>query len=620
MKTYNKLSVLKQFGDHTILSYDTKIHTFVEYFQSIFSTVNLENLHLNCKEYKDFLNYKVSDISDYESELHKIFYTNIKNDDRFKLIYTNLILNIYNDLFPDEECLIYQSFPSVRFQFPNNIAVPPHYDSDNIGNHPDGEKNFLIPITNMYGTKRLFIESSPNNKDFSGIDLEYGNLFYFNGNKCTHYNQKNIENSLRISLDFRIILASDYNKYINSGSITNTNPRDPEKKRIPTKMIIGGYYQIVYKDDSFEQINKWHFQPDLILQSRPVFNENEALACYNYMKNDNFVTEFKYTLELESQLSKFINVKHCIMTTSGNCAIILALMAANISEGDEVIVPNYTMIATINSVRMVGATPIIIDIDKESLTISLNEIKSNISSKTKAIIHVSLNNRHCNIESISKYCKEHKIILIEDAAQSLGCFVNNNHFGTFGDIGCFSLSTPKIISTGQGGFVVTNNDELANKIRMIKNFGRKEAGNDIFELFGINFKFTDIQAIIGIEQLKKISDRILRLREIFDLYYLHLKNIYRMIEPESNTWIPWFVDIFVEDRSKLVLFLKIHNIQTRDTYPEINKTPMYKDDILHIHSNYVSTHGIFLPTHMLLSNDQIIYICRLIKFFYKINT
>ena len=308
------------------------------------------------------------------------------------------------------------------------------------------------------------------------------------------------------------------------------------------------------------------------------------------------------------------------MTTSGNCAIILALMAANISEGDEVIVPNYTMIATINSVRMVGATPIIIDIDKESLTISLNEIKSNISSKTKAIIHVSLNNRHCNIESISKYCKEHKIILIEDAAQSLGCFVNNNHFGTFGDIGCFSLSTPKIISTGQGGFVVTNNDELANKIRMIKNFGRKEAGNDIFELFGINFKFTDIQAIIGIEQLKKISDRILRLREIFDLYYLHLKNIYRMIEPESNTWIPWFVDIFVEDRSKLVLFLKIHNIQTRDTYPEINKTPMYKDDILHIHSNYVSTHGIFLPTHMLLSNDQIIYICRLIKFFYKINT
>jgi perosamine synthetase len=187
--------------------------------------------------------------------------------------------------------------------------------------------------------------------------------------------------------------------------------------------------------------------------------------------------------------------------------------------------------------------------------------------------------------------------------------------GTFGDIGCFSLSTPKIISTGQGGFLITNNDELANKIRIIKNFGRREAGNDIFEMFGINFKFTDIQAIIGLEQMKKIPFRIKRLREIFDIYYQNLSQY--MIKPQSDSWIPWFVDIFVENRDELISFLKLHNIQTRITYPEINKTPMYYNDIIHINSNYVSKYGLFLPTHILLTNNEINYISKLINLFYK---
>jgi perosamine synthetase len=382
-------------------------------------------------------------------------------------------------------------------------------------------------------------------------------------------------------------------------------------------MIIGGYYQLVYKNTPFDKMLQWHFQKDLLLQSRPFFDENEALACYNYMKNDNFVTEFKYTEQLENDIAKFINVKHCIMTTSGNIAIILALMASNIGIGDEVIVPNYTMIATINSIKLLGAKPIIIDVNKDSLTISLDLIKSKVSSKTKAVLHVSLNNRHSDIHSIKTYCENNNIILIEDAAQSLGCFVNNNHFGTFGDIGCFSLSTPKIISTGQGGFIVTNNTELANKMRMIKNFGRKEAGNDVFELFGINFKFTDIQAVIGIEQMKKLPERIKRFREIFDLYYNNLKDICKMITPPSDTWIPWFVDIFIEKRNDLMCFLKSHNIQTRATYPEINKTPMYYEDNVLPNSHYISSHGLFLPTHILLTDNDIIHICNLIKLFYN---
>jgi len=604
---FNKL---REFGQHSVYSYDISNHTFLDFFQELYKTKELDKLHQNKTEFDK------NNLSDIETSLHKIFYAEIKSNDTFKKLYCNFIQDIHKNFFGQENIIIYQSFPSIRFQFINNVTVPPHYDSDDLGKHPLGEKNFIIPITNMKGSRRLFIESEPGKKDFQGIDLEYGELFYFNGNKCTHYNQVNIEDNIRISLDFRIILLKDYMDYIQSGNITSTNPRDPEKKRVPTKMIIGGYYQASYKNESIEEMMKWHFQKDMILQSQPSFDCKEGEACFDYLKDgDNFITEFKKTEELEKMISDYIGCKHVIMTTSGNMALILALLAYEFKQEDEIIVPNYTMIATINSIKFVGAKPIIVDVDANSFTLNLQTIKKAHTLNTRAIMHVSLNNRHSNINEITEYCKNNNLILIEDAAQSLGCFLDGKHFGTFGEIGCFSLSTPKIISTGQGGFLTTNNDHLANRIRMIKNFGRKISGLDIFEVFGINGKFTDIQAVIGIEQMKKLPERVKRIREIFDLYYKYLPNL--MLKPEFDNWIPWFIDIFTNDRELLIDFLKAHNIQTRSTYPEINKTPMYFEDCDLENSKYVSNNGLFLPTHMKLTNEQIIYICKIINIFFE---
>ena len=183
-------------------------------------------------------------------------------------------------------------------------------------------------------------------------------------------------------------------------------------------------------------------------------------------------------------------------------AIVLALMSLDLKAGDEVIVPNYTMIATVNAVKFLGLKPVIVDIDKNTFTLNLEIVKKCVTNKTKCILHVSLNNRYVNMDELVEYCKVNNYYLIEDAAQSLGCRINGKNLGTFGDIGCYSLSSPKIISTGQGGILVTNNDKLANKIKMIKNFGRKESGKDDFITFGVNLKYTDIQAVIGIEQLK----------------------------------------------------------------------------------------------------------------------
>ena len=608
----------REIGDHKIYNYDLDKYKFIEYFNNLYNETNLEMLHLKSYNYQ-FLKEKLSlgGLNEIDTDLHKIFYTDIKNNNTFKELYCKFIIDIYKNFFPDEKYMIYQSFPSIRIQYMESVVIPPHKDSDHLSNHPLGEKNFIIPITKMENTNSIYIESRPDKKDFQSITLNAGELFYFNGNMCTHYNEKNLENKLRISLDFRIILYDDYIKYINTSNLKKTNPRDIQLNREPTLMLIGNYYQCHNKDISLENMLKWYKRKDNIVQHRPHFGKEEAEATYKYIMEDSFLTEHTKTRELEAIICNYIGCKNCIMTTSGTSALILALMSLDLQEGDEVIVPNYTMIATINSIKFIKLVPVIIDIDEKTFTLNLNTIKENVTSKTKVILHVSLNNRYNDLESIADYCNANNIYLVEDSAQSLGCKVNNKSLGTFGKIGCFSLSTPKIISTGQGGFCVTDDDEIAKKINMIKNFGRKESGKDNFVIFGINLKFTDIQAVIGIEQMKKIDYRVKRMREIYNLYYNELKDVVSMCNPLSEEWIPWFVDIYIQNRTDLIEFLRKHNILTRPVYGEINKTNVYYSEKILKNSNYVCNHGLFLPSHINLSDEDILFICNVIKVFYN---
>jgi perosamine synthetase len=604
----------RTFGNHSILSYDTKTHPFRQYIEALYGTADLENLHTWSADYNK------TDLQDIETDLHKKFYADIHVNPQFKRLYCQFIKAIYYELYPGEEFMIYQSFPSIRFQFINNTTVPPHCDSDELGRHPLGERNFLIPLTAMYGTNRLFIESEPGKKDYEGITLNPGELFVFDGNRCVHYNENNVEPTLRISLDFRVIHRQQYLEYLSKGPPTTTNPRNPKNKREPTRMVIGGYYQCAHKTDSLEDMMVWHRQPSLLLQSQPNFDIAEADACYEYMKDGtNFVTEFKQTEKLEKTLAEFIGVKHVLMTTSGTMAIVLALLGCGINPGDDVIVPDYTMIATVNAVKIVGANPVFADVDPSRFVLTKALIQKAQTPKTKAVLFVSLNNRQVDLLDIQEYCNTNNIILIEDAAQSLGCRTNGKHFGTFGNVGCFSLSTPKIISTGQGGFVVTNDDNLAKTMSMVKNFGRISGGVDVFDVFGLNMKFTDIQAVIGLEQMKKLPERVKQMRTLYDKYTTYLKGApVKMIEAHDAEYIPWFIDIYTNHRNELATFLKLHNIQTRPTYPEIHTTPMYSSASLDSFpvTSYVSTHGLFLPSHTLLTSSHVQFICRLIHCYF----
>ena len=269
---------------------------------------------------------------------------------------------------------------------------------------------------------------------------------------------------------------------------------------------------------------------NFINQIEPSYDNEEATAVYSYINSGGWLSEFSKTLEFEKLICKFTGAKHCFAVNNGTISLSIALLAFGIKPGDYVIVPDITMIATPNSVKLIGAIPILVDIDEETLCLDINKTEQLLKTNNiSAIIHVSLNGRCNNIEKLVKICRDKNIYLLEDSAQCLGSYHNNKHIGTFGDIGSFSFSTPKIISTGQGGALITNNDDFADKIKKLKNFGRNSGGLDIHNHFGINAKFTDIQAIIGIEQMKKLSSRIQRKKEIWNLYYNRL-NTYTNIK------------------------------------------------------------------------------------------
>jgi perosamine synthetase len=361
---------------------------------------------------------------------------------------------------------------------------------------------------------------------------------------------------------------------------------------------------------------------DFIMQMRPLFGDEEKKAICEYMDEDGFITEFKRTEQFEEMIAKYTGAKHCVAVNNGTVSLTLAAMAVGIKAGDEVIVPNYTMIATPNSVKMFGATPVFVDVEESTLCLDINKLEEAITPATTAIMLVSSNGRYpsIGIDPFLYLCEKYGLKLIEDSAQSLGSFYpDGTHIGRKGHVGSFSFSAPKIISTGQGGAIITDDDDIALSLRRLKDFGRDGGGSDIHGSIGYNFKFTELQAVIGIEQMKKLPGRVIRKKEIFRKYQEGLNGLERvsLFHNDADNTAPWFIDALVDQREPLIEFLKAKGIGTRVMYPPINRQQAYLIDGCHPVSDQVGERGIWLPSMVQLTDDQIAYICQEIKNFYS---
>ena len=359
---------------------------------------------------------------------------------------------------------------------------------------------------------------------------------------------------------------------------------------------------------------------DFIPQMIPWFAEEEAEAVCAYMRGGGWITEFKQTQAFEEMIAAYTGSKHCIVTNNGTISLTLAAVALGIRAGDEVIVPNYTQIATPNSALMIGAEPVFVDVEPETLCLDIDLVRAAITPRTRAISLVAANGRYpkAGIEAFEDLAREKGISLLEDSAQALGCrYPDGRHIGTAGAIGSFSFSVPKIISTGQGGCLVTDDDDLAVKLRKLKDFGRTGGGNDIHDSIGWNFKFTDVQAVIGIEQMKKLDFRVARKKEIWRRYQTGLAGIagITLFDQDVTHCPPWFIDILAEDRDALMAHLKAAGVGTRVMYPPINAQEAYGRPGSYPVSERVGREGLWLPSSGQLTDAEIDRVCDAIRAF-----
>jgi len=340
-------------------------------------------------------------------------------------------------------------------------------------------------------------------------------------------------------------------------------------------------------------------------------------------------TEAAKTREFEKKFAKFTGTKYAVVVTSGTSALYVGLKSLGIGKGDEVIVPDLTFVASPNAIEMTGAKPVFVDVDKKTLNLDPKKIEKLITKKTKAIMPVDFNGRKIEIKKIREIAKKNNLFLVEDACHAIGSYYNNKHMGTLSDVAAFSFSIPKIITTGQGGMIITNKKEIFKKCIAIKDFGRElNAKKNMLKAFdhntiGYNFKFTEFQAAIGLAQMKKLSKRIKQKRSMFKKYHESLNSLKEIefIETDLKKETPWMMDIILKSKSikyNLIKYLEKRKIQTRIFYPPIHRlTPYLKNDKKFPVTSNISDRGLWLPSSISLSDSQLRLICAEIKKFYN---
>jgi len=320
----------------------------------------------------------------------------------------------------------------------------------------------------------------------------------------------------------------------------------------------------------------------------------------------------KRVQEFESSLRTFLNVKHVISVNSGTAALHAALLALDIKTGDEVLLPSFTFVATANAVVASGAKPIFVDINTKDYTIDLYDLKKKISKKSKAIIPVHLYGHPADLTELNEIANQYSIYIIEDACQSLGSTYKNKQTGTFGTMGCFSMYASKVLTAGEGGAIVTNEDKIADTLKMIRNHGMVD-GYDT-RILGLNYRLPELSAAIAKIQMRKLKTILDRRRRNSIL----LSNLLETINKKYNIKIPqedqikkfnWYLYTLAFNSSSSNISLRDHikkklienGIGVAVYYdPPVHKTPFYQkfslnDDLQN--TNWSSEHVLSLPVH-----------------------
>lgn len=331
--------------------------------------------------------------------------------------------------------------------------------------------------------------------------------------------------------------------------------------------------------------------------------------------DSNFVsTVGPFVPEFEEKFAEYIGSKKAVSVQSGTAALHIALYELGIGPDDEVIVPSLTFISTINAVLYVGATPIIVDVDPLTWNIDAEGIIKAITSNTKAIIPVHLYGNPCQVDIIMKIAKGYNLYVIEDATESLGATYNEKQTGTFGEFGCFSFNGNKLITTGGGGMIVTNDVKKAEHIKFLVNQARDSSKGYYHPEMGFNYRMTNIEAALGLAQLARIDEFVEKKRKFRELYKKGLGDIpyIKFQEEYDEARRDWWLNCIKFEKGVnvdyLIQQLKQRGVETRRVFMPLSEMPYLKKYSKSASNAYdIYKNGVCLPSSTLNDEDAIIY-------------
>ena len=331
----------------------------------------------------------------------------------------------------------------------------------------------------------------------------------------------------------------------------------------------------------------------------------------------------EYIPKFERLFARKMGTKYGVTANNGTTALHLAVAALGIGPGDEVIIPSHTMIATPNSIRYAGATPVLVDSELKTWNIDADKIEERITRRTKAIMPVHTYGHPCDMDKIMRIAKKHKLYVIEDAAEAHGSIYKGRKIGSIGNAACFSFYANKIITCGEGGMVTTNDKRLADKMRVMKNHAFSHERHFWHKMLGFNYRMTNIQAAIGLAQTENLEKYANKRISNAMLYNSMLKDIEDITLPPSTKGIKnvyWMYGILLNKKSKVTrdtlrYELAAKGIETRTFFVPIHLQPVYKGWFKGRYpvAEHLCMNGLYLPSSTSLKEKEIRFVAKAVK-------
>jgi perosamine synthetase len=351
----------------------------------------------------------------------------------------------------------------------------------------------------------------------------------------------------------------------------------------------------------------------------PDLSGNEASYVMECLRSTWISSKGPFLDEFERAFAKFCGVKNAVAVCNGTAALHLALCALGVERDDEVIVPTLTFVSTANAVRYCQATPVFADCDPRTFNVYADALKSLISSKTKGIIVTHLYGHPVDCDPILALAKQHGLFVLEDAAEAHGARYRGRIVGALGDCATFSFYGNKIITTGEGGMVTTNDDAFAERLRLLRGQGMQPDRRYWFPVIGYNYRMTNICAALGLAQLERIDQALAARKRVAEWYSQYLSGNPGLILPKTEPWAThafWMYTLLLKDtaaksRDEVMDLLDDQGIETRPVFYPMHQMPPYRGGHQSFpNADFCSSRGISLPTHSLLTEEDVRRVCR----------